>query len=103
MLIEYVNKAMSKAVYDKLDDGTFTGKIPQCPGVVAFGDSLYQCEQELRSSLEGWLIVKIRHGDKLPIIDKINKEYSVQQAKMLINEIEHGIGKKISIEAWEEL
>jgi predicted RNase H-like HicB family nuclease len=45
MLIEYVNKAMSKAVYDKLDDGTFTGKIPQCPGVVAFGDSLYQCEQ----------------------------------------------------------
>jgi predicted RNase H-like HicB family nuclease len=72
MLIEYVNKAMSKAVYDKLDDGTFTGKIPQCPGVVAFGESLYQCEQELRSSLEGWLIVKIRHGDKLPIIGKIN-------------------------------
>ncbi len=71
MLIEYVNKAMSKAVYDKLDDGTFTGKIPQCPGVVAFGDSLYRCEQELRSSLEGWLIVKIRHGDRLPIIDKI--------------------------------
>ena len=72
MLIEYVNKAMSKAVYDKLDYGTFTGKIPQCPGVVAFGESLYQCEQELRLSLEGWLIVKIRHGDKLPIIDKIN-------------------------------
>ena len=72
MLIEYVNKAMSKAVYDKLDDGTFTGKIPQCPGVVAFGESLYQCEQELRSSLEGWLIVKIRHGDKLPIIGKIH-------------------------------
>ena len=72
MLIEYVDKAMSKAVYDKLDDGTFTGKIPQCPGVVAFGESLYQCEQELRSSLEGWLIVKIRHGDKLPVIGKIN-------------------------------
>ena len=32
-----------------------------------------------------------------------NREYSVQQIKMLINEIEHGIGKKISIEAWEEL
>jgi hypothetical protein len=32
-----------------------------------------------------------------------NKEYSVQQIKMLINEIETGIGKKISIEAWDEL
>lgn len=72
MLIEYINKAMSKAVYDKLEDGSFSGKIPQCPGVVAFGESLYQCEQELRSSLEGWLIVKIRHGDKLPVIGRIN-------------------------------
>jgi predicted RNase H-like HicB family nuclease len=72
MLIEYINKAMSKAVYDKLEDDTFSGKIPQCPGVVAFGETLYQCQQELKSSLEGWLIVKIRHGDKLPVIGKIN-------------------------------
>ena len=72
MLIEYINKAMSKAVYDKLEDGSFTGKIPQCPGVVAFGETLYQCRQELISSLEGWLIVKIRHGDRLPVVGRIN-------------------------------
>jgi predicted RNase H-like HicB family nuclease len=72
MIIEYINKAMSMAVYDKLEDDTFSGKIPQCPGVVAFGETLYQCQQELKSSLEGWLIVKIRHGDKLPVIGKIN-------------------------------
>jgi len=63
MLIEYINKAMSKATYDKLEESSFSGKIPQCPGVIAFGETLYQCEQKLRSSLEGWLIVKIRHGD----------------------------------------
>jgi predicted RNase H-like HicB family nuclease len=72
MLIEYINKAMGRAVYDKLEDGSFSGKIPQCPGVVAFGETLYQCQQELKSSLEGWLIIKIRHGDKLPVIDRIN-------------------------------
>ena len=72
MLIEYINKAMSKAVYEKLEDGSFSGKIPQCHGVVAFGETLYQCRQELISSLEGWLIVKIRHGDKLPVIGRIN-------------------------------
>jgi predicted RNA binding protein YcfA (HicA-like mRNA interferase family) len=32
-----------------------------------------------------------------------NKEYSVPQIKMLLNEIERGTGKKISIEEWEEL
>jgi len=36
MLIEYINKAMRKAVYEKLEDGTYSGKIPQCPGVIAF-------------------------------------------------------------------
>ncbi len=72
MLIEYIDKAMSKAVYDKLGEMSFSGKIPKCPGVIAFGTTLYQCEQELKSSLEGWLIVKIRYGDKLPVMGKIN-------------------------------
>jgi len=63
---------MSKAVYDKLDDGTFSGKIPQCPGVIAFGVTLYLCERELKASLEGWLIVKLRHGDKLPVFGNIS-------------------------------
>ncbi len=72
MLTDYINKAMSDAVFDKLEDGNFAGKIPQCPGVVAFGETLYQCQKELKSSLEGWLIVKIRYGDKLPILGRIN-------------------------------
>ena len=72
MLTEYINKAMSKAIYDKLDDGSFSGKIPKFSGVVAFGETLYQCQKELRSSLEGWLIVKIRHGDDLPIMGRLD-------------------------------
>jgi len=72
MLIEYISKAMTKAIYEKLEDGTFSGRIPQCPGIIAFGETLYQCQEELRSTLEGWLIVKIRHGDRLPVIGGIN-------------------------------
>jgi predicted RNase H-like HicB family nuclease len=66
MLIEYINRAITKAVYEKLEDGTYSGKIPQTPGVIAFADTLYQCQEELRAVLEGWLIVKMRHSDKLP-------------------------------------
>jgi len=72
MITKYINSAMSKAVYDKLEDGSFAGKIPQCPGVIAFADTLYRCEQELRESLEGWLIVKLKHGDNLPVISNVN-------------------------------
>ncbi len=81
MLIEYINKAMSKALYEKLGDGTYSGKIPPCPGVIAFGESLYQCQEELRSVLEGWLIVKIRHGDKLPIMNGINLNKKMPRPK----------------------
>jgi predicted RNase H-like HicB family nuclease len=72
MLIEYINKAMSKTIYEKLEDGTYSGKIPQTPGLIEFGETLYQCQEELKSALEEWLIVKIRHGDKLPVIEGIN-------------------------------
>jgi hypothetical protein len=46
-------------------------------GVLAFAETLYKCEQALRSALEGWLIVKIGHADTLPIIRKINLNVKV--------------------------
>ena len=51
---------MREAAYDKLDDATFSGKIPSCPGVIAFGATLRECEDELRSTLEDWILVGLR-------------------------------------------
>ncbi|HSU52767.1 MAG TPA: type II toxin-antitoxin system HicB family antitoxin, partial [Candidatus Dormibacteraeota bacterium] len=34
--------------------------------VVAFGKTLSQCEKELRSTLEDWLVVGLRLGHTLP-------------------------------------
>lgn len=84
MLIEYINKAMSKAVYEKLEDGTYSGKITPCPGVIAFGETLYQCQEELRLALEGWLIVKIRHGDRLPVLGGINLNNRMPASKEVV-------------------
>jgi predicted RNase H-like HicB family nuclease len=66
MLTEYVRKAMGEAVYEKLEDGTYSGEIPECPGTIAFGQTLQECQAKLESALEGWVLVKIRHGDDLP-------------------------------------
>lgn len=76
ILSEYVEQAMSHAVYDKLDDGTFAGRIPECKGVVAFGTTLRECEDELRSTLEDWIVVGLKLGHALPVIGNIdlNKE-----------------------------
>ncbi len=51
-LTDYIKYAMSCAKYDKLEDGSFAGRIPKCKGVIAFAKSLRECEDELRSVLE---------------------------------------------------
>jgi predicted RNase H-like HicB family nuclease len=72
ILTDYVNQAMAKAVYDKLEDATFAGRIPQCTGVVAFGKTLSACETELRSTLEDWIRVGLKLRHSFPIIDGID-------------------------------
>ncbi len=43
MLTQYIDKAMGRAVYEQLEDKTYCGKIPECPGTITFGNTLYQC------------------------------------------------------------
>jgi predicted RNase H-like HicB family nuclease len=76
ILTEYVDQAMVQAEYDKLEDGTFSGRIPACQGVVAFGATLRQCQDELRSTLEDWIFVGLKLGHSFPVIAGIdlNKE-----------------------------
>ncbi len=76
ILSSYLEQAMAQASYDKLEDNTFSGRIPLCKGVVAFGATLRECEQELRSTLEDWILLGLKLGHPLPVIDNIdlNKE-----------------------------
>jgi len=72
ILTDYVDRAMADAVYDKFEDGTFAGRIPSCKGVVAFGATLRDCEDELRSVLEDWILVGLKLGHPLPVIAGID-------------------------------
>jgi predicted RNase H-like HicB family nuclease len=65
-LTAYIEAAMDQARYDKLEDNTFAGEVPKLPGVAAFGRTLRQCENELRSTLEDWILVGLRLGHPLP-------------------------------------
>jgi len=110
VLTEYVNQAMAEAVYDKLEDGTFAGRIPSCKGVVAFATTLRDCEDELRSTLEDWILVGLKLKHPLPVIAGIdlliipsNAEYAVPQLRMLIREVEEIIEREITPETWNNL
>ncbi len=72
ILSDYVEEALAQAVYDKLEDGTFSGRIPVCKGVIAFGKTLRECEEELRSTLEDWIWLGLKLGHSLPVIGGID-------------------------------
>ena len=76
ILTGYINSALSQAEYDKLEDETFSGRIPKCKGVLAFGKTLRECENELQSILEDWIFVGLKLGHQIPIIHgfDLNKE-----------------------------
>lgn len=76
ILSEYIERAMNRAEYDKLEDNSYAGRIPPCKGVIAFGSNLRECEEQLRSVLENWILVGLKLKHPLPIIAEIdlNKE-----------------------------
>ena len=82
VLSDYVRAALAQAEYDKLEDGSYGGRIPSCEDVLAFSSSLLDCENELRATLEDWILLGLRLGHPLPVIAGIdlNKEPSREPA-----------------------
>lgn len=72
VLSDYVEAALAGATYDKLDDGSYAGRIPACPGVIAFGATLRACEMDLQSTLEDWILVGLKLGHPLPVLAGID-------------------------------
>jgi len=68
----YIKAALELAHYDKLEYGSFAGEICKLKGVAAFGKTLRECEGEIRSTLEDWILVGLRLGHKLPVLTGID-------------------------------
>ena len=71
-LSSYITEAWAEAVYERRDEGGFVGRIPSCPGVVAMGPSLFECEAELRATLEDWIVVGFRMHQPMPVVAGID-------------------------------
>jgi predicted RNase H-like HicB family nuclease len=71
-LTSYIEAAMEMAAYEKLEDGSYGREIPALEGVIAFGSTLRKCEEELRSTLEDWILLGFHLGHKLPAVGGID-------------------------------
>jgi len=79
MLTTYIHQAMRHAHCELMENGRFFGAIPECRGAWGEGATLEDCREQLEGALESWIIVGLRHGDPLPVLDGIDlnqREYA---------------------------
>lgn len=74
----YIERAIAHAAYEKLEDGSYTAEITACPGVYSFGKTVEECRDELRSVLEGWILLGFQLHHHLPVIDGIDLNMRVE-------------------------
>lgn len=70
MLLEYIEKAMSKAKYERIKDKEpYYGEIPACKGVWATGKTLAECKKNLQEVLESWIFIRIKNALPIPTLN----------------------------------
>lgn len=71
MLTEYIQAALRQANYEILEDGTFYADVSGMKGLYANASTLEACREELKESLEEWIVLGLQLGHTLPVIDGI--------------------------------
>jgi predicted RNase H-like HicB family nuclease len=70
MLLEYIDRVMTKAHYEILkDDNSFYGEIQGFEGVYASASDLETCRNELKEILEEWILLRVSRNLEVPEID----------------------------------
>lgn len=66
MLTNYIQAALNRAKYELLDDGTFYAEVPELQGLYANAPTLESCRDELKKSLEEWIVLGLQLGHNIP-------------------------------------
>ncbi len=78
MLTDYIQAAMKKATYRALENGEgIWGEVAELEGTWACEPTYPQCQQELQSVIEDWILVGLKLGHDLPILDGIDLNINV--------------------------
>jgi predicted RNase H-like HicB family nuclease len=66
MISRYVDRALRRARYVELEDGSYCGTIPGLRGVIATGSTLEACRDRLVEVIEEWILVRVARGLAVP-------------------------------------
>ncbi|HSY78629.1 MAG TPA: type II toxin-antitoxin system HicB family antitoxin [Verrucomicrobiae bacterium] len=71
--LEYLNAAMKKAQFERMENGDYFGSIAGFDGLWANGHTREEAERDLYSALDGWIDVHLRVGrQSIPAIEGVD-------------------------------
>ncbi|MBI4617600.1 MAG: type II toxin-antitoxin system HicB family antitoxin [Planctomycetes bacterium] len=71
MLRDYVDRALRRAKYEILEDGSVCAMVPGLRGVIAHADTVEACRAQLAEVVEEWVLVRVARGLRVPAIDGV--------------------------------
>lgn len=72
MITKYIAKALERAQYTALEDGSFCATVRGLKGVVAHGRSVEECRNDLAEVVEEWILVRVARGLDVPKLGGIS-------------------------------
>ncbi len=71
--LEYLNEAMKRAKYERMENGRYFASIPKFEGLWASGATEDDAKRDLYLALDGWIDVQVKIGAKrVPDIDGVS-------------------------------
>ena len=80
MISSYIDRALHRAQYEKVDDNEFCATVPGLRGVIATGRTLEQCREQLAEVIEEWVLVRVAQGLSVPRIGGMTVEVKLKRA-----------------------
>lgn len=66
---DYVRLALSYAVFERNEDGTWTVEVPALPECITWGETRWEAARMIEDAVKGWLLTALHFGDPIPEID----------------------------------
>ena len=72
MISKYIAKALERAVYEPIENGEFCATVRGLRGVLATGDSIEDCRQNLAEVVEEWVLMRVSQHLVIPKLGGIS-------------------------------
>ena len=80
MITSYIDHALHRARYEKVDHAEFCATVRGLRGVIATGRTLKECRDQLAEVIEEWVLVRVAQRLSVPRIGGVTVEVKLKRS-----------------------